>query len=203
MLALISLFYEENQLKIERWIKNHIQWHTPELVDALPPKDAVRPEADTGSQPAAVLPSQPKSPGVLLPGSQSVSNGDLARELKPDPGPDAISQQPAAQPDSGSRDPAAAAVKDSSEKPLNTLAIPQIAEIIFGFDSTSLSSEGKASLEAVAQYLVASGIEAGRLVVRGQGIYRNAVESGSDVAVGQTIHGRIVRVDVETNSPAP
>ena len=109
--------------------------------------------------------------------------------------------------------------------------------MIFGFDSTSLSTEDKASLgalaqeflasgvsrlrvtgyadehgdreynldlsrrraEAVAQYLVASGIDAGRLYVRGQGIYSNTGESDGTMTAGQAAHGRIVRVDVEVN----
>ena len=57
--------------------------------------------------------------------------------------------------------------------------------------------------EAVAQYLVASGIDAGQLSVEGRGIYTHVDESGSNLAAGQTSHGRIVQLDWPIDNQGP
>ncbi len=52
--------------------------------------------------------------------------------------------------------------------------------------------------ETVAQYLVASGVDAGQLTVEGGGIYSDVMQSGRDAPGRQNGQGRIVRLDWQT-----
>ena len=259
LLALFWLVYEKAPIDIKAWINNEGQWGTSEAPAAHPSPGAgssglqenninaslresqrelpyaQEPETKPESPPEPVLSAQPESPTVLAPELQP--EPVLKPELEPEAEPEVVSQNHLLQPELGSEDLELATVRNSPKEQLTPSATPQSLQVVFGFDSTSLSTEGKASLdalaqkflasgvsrlrvtgyadehgdreynldlsrrraEAVAQYLVASGIDAGRLFVRGQGIYSNAGESDGTMTAGQAAHGRIVRVDVEVN----
>ena len=57
--------------------------------------------------------------------------------------------------------------------------------------------------EAAARYLVEQGVDAGLLVVNGQGAHGDADQATSENIGGETIERRIVRLEMQVDDAAP
>ena len=208
------------------------------------PKPAPQPGSRSGFEPEPVPQPESKSElepelGLLLePEAESEPEPEPETELEPEPVSAPLLQT--GQPEPGSQALQSSTVAMVPGDKLSGMAEPQNLQIIFGFDSTSLSEEAKEALDeitktflhsgssrirvtgyadesgdrnynmalshrradAVAQYLVAGGIDAGSLIVQGLGVYDDADKAGSENTAAHGLNDRIVQLELQINELA-